>query len=119
VTHLASLEAGEGSFDLRRLIHNKRSLCEDRLANLGSRKYEEVGWLGGLKLHLSGSVQGKCVIPYQVLGAAIGLKGDLPLQDINDRVVTILPIKRDFMPQLDIEQTEGFDRNERRSQAFK
>jgi len=92
VAHLASLVAGEGSFDLRWLIHNKRSLCENRLANLGSRKYEEVGWLGGLKLHLSGSVQGKCVIPYQVLRASIDLNGDLPLQDINDRVVTILSL---------------------------
>ena len=36
VAHLASLVTGEGSFDLRRLIHNKRSLREDRLANLGS-----------------------------------------------------------------------------------
>jgi len=98
VAHLASLVPGEGSLDLRRLIHNKGSLCEDRLANLGSRKYEEVGWLSGLKLHLSVSVQGNCVIPYQVLRAAIGLNGDLPLQDINDRVLTILQIKRYFAP---------------------
>jgi hypothetical protein len=57
--------------------------------------------------------------PLSGLRAAVGLNGDFPLQDIHDRVVTILQIKGDFAPQLDIEQIERFDRNEQRRKAFK
>ena len=54
-----------------------------------------------------------------LLLAAIRANDDISLEDVNERVVTVLETKGYLAAQLDVEQMEQLGGNEWRSNAFK
>ncbi len=93
--HFSSAVPHDGSVDLRWLVHDEGPLRDDRVTNLHARQDEQVRGMQGLERHASAAMEPERVFACHRLLAAVCANEDVPVDRVDDCVVSGLEIKGD------------------------